>query len=87
MDEVNLHSVRALCALYPVVVSMVVILASCASQGGTPTYIHVCPSIPTYSKAFEQQAGVQLEALPADSPITKMVEDYLAVRAEAKACK
>lgn len=64
----------------------VLALAGCATQQ-PPQYIHICPVVPTYSTQFQQRAGDELALLPPDSPITKMVEDYLAVRAEAKACK
>jgi hypothetical protein len=51
------------------------------------SYVHVCPVAPTYSRAFEAQAGQQLAQLPATSPIVKMIEDYLAVRQEIKDCR
>jgi hypothetical protein len=85
MDEVNLHSARALCAFYAVFMSMAVILAACTGQ--QPTFISTCPTIPLYSKSFELAAGQQLAGLPPGSPIVTMTEDYLKVRAEAKVCK
>jgi hypothetical protein len=62
-------------------------LAQCASTAGPVTYVHVCPIVPQYSKDFEQQAGNELAFLPPDAALTTMIDDYLAVRAEAKACK
>jgi hypothetical protein len=64
----------------------IVFLAACATSSGTPTYIHVCPIVPQYSKAFEQEAAKELAAIPPNLAITKMLTDYIAVRAEAKAC-
>ena len=66
-------------------------LASCAAQPAiipapVPVYIHACPTVPTYTPTFEKAAGTQLAALPAGSPLIRMTEDYLAVRAEIVAC-
>jgi hypothetical protein len=87
MDEVNLHSARALCAFYAAFMSMAAILAGCAGGQQQPTFIHVCPTIPLYSKAFELAAGQQLAGLPPGSPDVMLIEDYLKVRAEARNCK
>jgi uncharacterized lipoprotein YajG len=61
-----------------------ILLSGCATQ---PQYLNVCPTAPTYSKAFEQSVAVQLEAQPDGSPLTKMIEDYIAVRKEIALCK
>lgn len=62
------------------------LLAACATSG-TPTFIHTCPSMPTYTKAFEQQAGAELAKLPPNAPLARMVEDYIALRAAVRQCK
>lgn len=62
-------------------------LGGCQTTGAPQqVYLHVCPVAPTYTVAFEKQAGTQLAALPADSPIVNMISDYLAVRHELKDC-
>ena len=64
-------------------------LASCSSLptiAPVPVYVHVCPTAPKYTPAFEAAAGVQLQVLPAGSPDARMIEDYLTVRAEIGAC-
>lgn len=60
------------------------LLAGCVSQ---PAYIRVCPSMPTYPKAFEQSAGNELAKLPPGDPLAVMTEDYLAVRKEILTCE
>ena len=68
-------------------------LASCAAlspapvPSPVPVYLHVCPTAPKYTPAFEKAAGVQLQALPAGSPDARMIEDYLTVRSEIGVCE
>jgi hypothetical protein len=59
-------------------------LGGCQSS---PSFVHVCSIVPTYTKSFEQQAGQELALLPPDAAITKMISDYLAVRAEVRDCQ
>lgn len=63
---------------------LIMLLSGCAAQ--TPIYVTVCPVAPKYSKSFEQSAAAQLKTLPDNSPIVKMISDYIALRAETKAC-
>lgn len=86
MTKRKLSVLKACCVAYPICVTVIVIgLAACAT--GQPNYIHVCPTMPYYTAAFERAAGQQLAALPANSPIVTMTEDYLKVRKEARDCK
>jgi hypothetical protein len=62
-------------------------LAACASTAPPSPYVHVCPIVPTYSKEFDAKAADEFAALPADSNIAVMIEDYIAIRDEARACK
>jgi hypothetical protein len=66
------------------VLGLVLLVGGCVPS---QTFVHVCPIVPTYSKAFEQQAGQELALLPPDAAITKMLSDYLAVRAEVRDCQ
>jgi hypothetical protein len=61
------------------------ILGACAAKP-PPAPIETCPVAPAYTPAFEQAAGQSLAALPPESPIVKMMEDYLTVRKELKEC-
>jgi hypothetical protein len=63
---------------------VLVALSGCTQ---TPAYIKTCPPLVNYSRSFDQAAGAQIEALPAGSPVTKMIEDYAALRAAVRACK
>jgi hypothetical protein len=63
----------------------VLALAGCASQ--EPLYVSTCPVSPVYTKSFEKSAAMQLKTLPDNSPLVKMISDYLAMRAEAKKCQ
>jgi hypothetical protein len=64
-------------------------LSACVSTGGSsqPQIVHICPIAPTYTATFQKQAAQQLADLPPDSPLARMVVDYLAVRKEIKDCK
>jgi hypothetical protein len=61
-------------------------LAGCVTAPA-PAPLHVCPVIPTYSKAFEQQAAAELAALPPGDPLGKLVGDYLVIRDEVRDCR
>lgn len=65
-------------------------LLICLALGGcaqTQPFLHTCPSTPVYPASFERAAAKQLAALPADSALSVMIEDYLAVRKEIKQCE
>jgi len=68
------------------VLGLALVMGGCTTVP-SQTFVHVCPIVPTYSKAFEQQAGQELALLPPDAAITKMLSDYLAVRAEVRDCQ
>jgi hypothetical protein len=62
-----------------------IVLSGCAAPA--PVYIKTCPVLVNYSRQFDQAAGAQIEALPSESPVTKMISDYIALRAQVRACK
>jgi hypothetical protein len=70
-------------------VAALLVLSACVSTGGSsqPQIVHICPIAPTYTSNFEKAAAQQLAALPPDSPLARMVVDYVAVRKEIKDCK
>lgn len=58
-------------------------LAGCAAQGSTV----VCPvHVQPWTGDEQAQALVDVQALPADSPIIVMLSDYADMRNEARAC-
>lgn len=65
----------------------IIALSGCSTQAPEPSYIKACPALVEYSRSFDQAAGAQIEALPVGSPVTKMIEDYIALRAQVRACK
>jgi len=60
-------------------------LAGCATPA--PQIVHVCPSMPVYSQAFEASAAQELQAIPPTGPIWRMISDYAAVRTEIRECQ
>jgi len=73
-------------ALLAVVLLGLLAITGCAAQSEAPL-VHVCPSLVSYSPAFEKQAGAQLSAMPPDSPIAQMMGDYASLRAAVRICK
>jgi hypothetical protein len=48
----------------------------------------VCPSIVPYSQSIQQGAAAELKALPSNSIVARMMEDYGELRAHIRAsCK
>lgn len=45
-----------------------------------------CPTATQYSPALLERAAIELEALPEDSAIETLLEDYKAARDEARRC-
>lgn len=74
---------------YALVCLSLLALAGCASAPQTvdvPTYVHVCPTMPQYTRDFDRQAADQLATIPIDSPVAKMIDDYGTVRQEIRTC-
>lgn len=59
------------------------LLAGCATPA---PYLATCPPLKAYSHEFQRQAADQLEALPAGSPVVRLVTDYIALRKAVKDC-
>lgn len=60
------------------------LLAGCA---GVPAVDVVCPPVVEYDAEFRERAAVEIESLPAGSAVLRLVEDYAALRAAARACR
>jgi phage terminase small subunit len=76
--RVRLHDKkRALSAL-----TLPLWLANCATASSD-----TCPPVANYDRATEQRAAQDLTALPSDSPIVRMLQDYSVMRAQARLCK
>ncbi len=60
-----------------------VVLAGCGHNTAL-----VCPSIVPYSPSIQQGAAAELKALPSNSIVARMMEDYGELRAHIRAsCK
>lgn len=64
--------------------AILLLLSGCANS--PPPFINTCPAVPVYDRAFQQNAAQQLAALPANSPLVKMISDYLAMRRASEDC-
>ena len=61
-----------------------ILLTACATE---PSNIaSVCPAVVEYSKDFMASAADAYIALPKDSPLRKLVDDYKVERAQLRAC-
>jgi len=62
-------------------------LPLCLGNCGTASSDNACPPIAAYDRATMQQAAQDLAALPQDSPVVRMMEDYSVMRSQARLCK
>jgi len=46
----------------------------------------VCPPVVPYDQAILDRAADELETLPADAAVARMLSDYAVMRAQARAC-
>lgn len=64
------------------------LLASCLLLAGcNHPVVTGCPPVAEYPKAFQNRAADDLAALPADSPLRRMMDDYKRMRDQARACR
>lgn len=64
----------------------IVLTAALLSSGCAIKTISVCPPVIPYTDEFQERAADELEALPDDSAVGVMVEDYLVTRDMLRAC-
>lgn len=57
-------------------------LAACS-----PTITNICPPIEVYSKEFNKELAAEIEALPDNSLIPRVVSDYISLRDQLKICR
>lgn len=65
---------------------MLGLMALLPSACATPGFKPVCPTLYDYSAETQARAADDYDALPADSPLRRLMDDYGAVRAEIRAC-
>ncbi len=53
----------------------------------SPTITSVCPPIEVYSKEFNKELAAEIEALPDNSLIPRVVSDYISLRDQIKTCR
>ncbi|MDO5606103.1 MAG: hypothetical protein Q4G25_13175 [Paracoccus sp. (in: a-proteobacteria)] len=61
------------------------LLSACA-MGGSDRGKAVCPPVVAYDQVVRDRAAVELEALPEDAALVRMMVDYAVMRAQARAC-
>jgi len=61
-------------------------LLLCLSSCGTASSDNTCPPVAAYDRATTQRAAQDLAALPQDSPVIRMIEDYSVMRSQARLC-
>lgn len=66
-----------------IVLAMVSLTACATGNSDTAT----CAAVVEYDKAMQEAAAAALEALPEGSPLTPLMGDYAALRAELRACR
>ena len=62
-------------------------LAGCGTGGSDRAVTTACPPVVEYSAEFQARAAAELEALPADTPLTEMLSDYAVMRDQARVCQ
>jgi hypothetical protein len=60
-------------------------LSACAT-GGSDTRAH-CPPVVDYTAAEQARAADEVEALPEDAVIVRMLSNYAVLRDQARACR
>lgn len=60
-------------------------LTACATDGSDPGGA-VCPPVVGYDQAERERAAAELEALPDNAALVRMMADYAVMRAQARAC-
>jgi len=67
-----------------VLVAATTLLSGC---GPAPSKISVCPPVTNYSREFLAKAADDLDTLPPDSALDRMMQDYGTLRAQLRACQ
>ena len=67
----------------PVLVTM--FASGCATAVSNPPA--ACPPLVAYSRTFQAQAATELDELPPDSAVVRMMQDYGTLRDQIRACR
>ena len=86
MGWINCNALpRSVLTLFPALI----VLASLIGCGTTPSnvYVPICISIIEYDPMFLNRAADELDELPTDSAIARLIEDYQHERDRLRACQ
>ena len=72
--------------LRPIALIVTLWLTGCGGASFSPT-VSACPPLVVYSAAEQKRAGDELAALPADSVVARMIDDYALERDQLRACR
>ena len=73
-----------------VLLAATTLLAACAtgdSRPGVPGVVQGCPSPVEYAAEFRERAASEIERLPDDSAIVRLLSDYMSLRQQARSCR
>ncbi|AUH33141.1 hypothetical protein CUV01_06815 [Paracoccus tegillarcae] len=78
---------NAVCWRHPAtaLVIAMISLTACATGGSDPGGA-VCPPVVAYDQAMRDRAAAELEALPENAVLVRMMADYAVMRAQARVC-
>lgn len=60
-------------------------LGGCATVSSDPPL--TCLPVPHYDLPLQERAADEIEALPQDAALIRLLEDYWVMRAQARACQ
>lgn len=67
---------------YSLMLASLALMAACS-----PTITSVCPPVQQYSKQFNQSLANEIEDLPDNSLIVRVISDYINLRDQLKICR
>lgn len=62
------------------------LLSVCATVSST-SVIGVCPPVVEYDAEFQARTAEEMQALPKDSEVVKVLSDYAIMREQARGCQ
>lgn len=60
---------------------------SACEMGGSDFPVLICPPAVEYSSTTLNRAATEIDTLPADAVLTRMLSDYAVLRAQIRACE
>jgi len=61
-------------------------LTGCTAAGFDANGMAACPPVVEYSREFQARAAEELASLPNGSTVIEMMNDYVVMRDQARAC-